>query len=109
MITQIESSEFPNSIMTPDGQLAWKASGLPSVMEILMSNQWLVLGGDVLTIQGNYTHDSWFYDPIPSISLLENIQNSIKVMMEYVNKYILLNGDDYLFSLVLSDAFISGK
>lgn len=106
---KLDYTEFPNSIVTSDGYLAWRVSDLPVVMQSVIAKQWIVLGGDILTVQGNDTHDSWFYDPIPSISLSENIHKSIVVTMDYVIKYINTNGTDFLFSLVLSDAFISGK
>lgn len=107
-MSTIDYSELPNSIITPNGSIAWRASDLPLVMDYVVENGWMVLGGDVLTCLGNYTHDSWYYNPDCSISITQNIKNSVAVCLEYVAKYTKRNGTNFLFSLVLSDSFLAG-
>ena len=107
-MSMIDYSKLPNSTVTSNGQIAWRASDLPLVMNYVMENKWVVLGGDVLTSAGNYTYDNWYYNPRHSLGVIQNIHQSITVCLDYVTQYTKRNGNQFLFSLVLSDSFLTG-
>ena len=107
-MSMIDYSKLPNSMETSSGQLAWKPSDLPLIMDYALKNSWIVLGGDVLTYQGKLTYDSWYYNPKPSCSIAQNIEESIETCLGYVSHYSNQNGENFLFSLVLSDTFLAG-
>ena len=96
-------SELPNSILLPNGRLGWNYHSLPLVMEYAKSNRWIILGGDVLTNQGKYTYDNWYYNPNPLLDYEQNMHNSILTCFEYISKYTERNGSDFVFELVITD------
>ena len=103
----IDYSNLPYSKTTSSGQIVWTASGLFLLMDQIKENKWIILGGDVLTCTGNYTCDSWYYNPDSYLSLSQNIYKSITVCRDYITEYIKRNGIDFLFSIVLSNSFLS--
>ena len=106
-MSEINYSKLPNSKITLNGQFAWRASDLPLLMDYVIQNKWIVLGGDVLTYSGNYTYDNWYYNPECSLSITQNVHQSVAVCLDYVANYTNRNGSDFLYSLVLSDSFLS--
>ena len=104
----VNYSKLPNTILLSDGQPAWKLNDLPSVMSCIAENGWIVLGGDVLTCNGKYTHDNWYYDPDTSLNIADNVRNSISKCLDYTTEYVNRNGSDFLFVLVLSNKFLQG-
>ncbi len=55
----------------------------------------IVLGGDILTNELNYSYDNWYYNIDNNLSNEENSKNSITVAKTYLKKYIDRNGTDY--------------
>lgn len=104
----IDYSKLPNSIITPDGKYAWVASDLPFLMDYIIENKWIILGGDVLTYSGNYTYDNWYYNPKHSLSVTQNMHQSIAVCLNYVTNYTNRNGSNFLFLPVISNSYCSG-
>ena len=104
-MTKAEYLLLPFLIQTHDGQFAWKPEDLPAVMKSVADNSWIVLGGDVLTVCEKYTYDNWFYEPDPTISLAQNVDQSISLCLDYVEEYTQRKGVNFLFTLVLSDTF----
>ena len=105
----INYSALPNSKVTPSGQIVWSASDLLLVMDYVKEHGWIILGGDVLTCSGNYTYDNWYYSPQQFLDLAQNIDQSITVCLNYVDEYTKRNGNDFLFSLTLSNSFLNGN
>ena len=71
-------------------------------MHQAMDNGWLVLGGDVITNEGQYTYDNWYYNHNPNLCANDNIELSVRKCLDYVNLYISRNGDMFYYVLVLS-------
>ena len=105
-MTAINYFDLPNSTITPNGKVAWSAPDLLLLKDYVIDNQWIILGGDVLTCSGEYTYDNWYYTPKHSLNLTENIHQSVTVCLDYVSEYTKRNGENFLFSLVLSNSFL---
>jgi len=79
----------------------WHLKDVKKVLNCLKANRQIVLGGDILDLQKNYTYDSWFYNYNHSKCLLENVNSSMDVALDYVTNYIRNNGEEYYVVLVL--------
>lgn len=101
-------SNVPNSIKTDWGGIAWPPESIPAILELAKKNNWIVLGGDVLTMEGTHTCDNWYFNPAPERPLMVNVKASIESCLQYVLQYVDRNGEEFLFSLTISDAYIGG-
>ena len=81
-------------------ELAWKIDDIKSILQRFSANHKVVLGGDVLDVNNEYTSDNWSYTPDDKCSLLINVKNSIEKASEYISNYINVNGSDYYIVLV---------
>ena len=81
-------------------ELAWKIDDIKPILQWLSANNKVVLGGDVLDINKEYTYDNWYYNRDDTYSLPENVKNSIEKANEYISNYIAINGCDYYIVLV---------
>ena len=81
-------------------ELAWKIDDINPILQWLSANNKVVLGGDVLDRNKEYTYDNWYYNPDDTCSLLINAKNSIEKANEYISDYIATNGVDYYIVLV---------
>lgn len=81
-------------------ELAWKIDDINQILQWLSANNKVVLGGDVLDVNKEYTYDNWYYNLDDTCSLLINAKNSIKKASEYISNYIASNGSDYYIVLV---------
>lgn len=100
---------IPYSVETPWREMAWPIKSIPCILDMVLRNNWIILGGDVLTLECKYTYDNWYYNPDPQKSLEQNVKHSIAVCSHYTSQYISTNGDSFLFTVVISDAYIGGK
>lgn len=82
--------------------VAWDYKHIFEVIEYLTQQNYVILGGDVYRIKEDtieITSDSWYTDDTSSYE-----EASIEVAQarttEYINKYHLRNGNQYLYSLV---------
>ena len=89
------------SCRTVSGEIAWRASDVPSLLEFAAKEGRVILGGDVLTLQGVYTHDNWCYTVKTDRSAAAAVRESIAAAENYWNNYIRKNGDQFLFVLVM--------
>lgn len=101
-----ELSRIEGWIITRSNDMAWPLGAIPQILEIASSNQWIVLGGDVVTPSGKYTYDSWFYDPIWRDSLEVNVSQSVSSCLEYVSNYVKENGEAFYFTFSISDTHV---
>lgn len=99
-----------NALQTPWGEFAWRADDIPKAISDIRLRNSVILGGDVITPEFEYTGDNWSYQPTWvlnakfSASLQSNVDRSIKRTMEYISTYVGENGKDYLFVLVVCTA-----
>ena len=89
-----------SSIEFTGAENAWKIKDALEVIEHFDKNGIVVLGGDILTENFEYTYDNWYYDPDDTCSSLINAKNSIEKASEYISNYIAMNGSDYYIVLV---------
>lgn len=99
----------PGSIKTPTGKIAWSTQDLPRILDIVSANQWIVLGGDILTLAFEYTCDNWYYIPNANLSLSENVSHSVQKSRQYLSEYCRRNGNNFLCVLTISNSYIEGK
>lgn len=81
-------------------ELAWKIDDIKPILQWLSANNKVVLGGDVLDVNKEYTYDNWYYNPDDTCSSFINAKNSIEKASEYISNYIAINGADYYIVLV---------
>ena len=81
-------------------ELAWKINDIKSILQWISVNNKVVLGGDVLYSNTEYTYDSWYYNIDDTHSFLVNAKNSIEKASEYISNYIAANGSDYYVVLI---------
>lgn len=74
---------------------AWRIKDAFEVIEHFDKNGIVVLGGDILTENFEYTYDNWYYNIQPSISAEENGKRSVRTAVEYIRKYIGINGEAF--------------
>ncbi len=89
------------SYRTACGELAWWASDVPCLLEYAAKENLVILGGDVVTLQGVYTYDNWYYEVTNLQSVKTAIHGSIATAGKYVNDYVQRNGNEFLFVLVV--------
>ncbi|MDO4774450.1 MAG: Imm40 family immunity protein [Aerococcaceae bacterium] len=78
-------------------EYAWTYEDILSICLIIQQENLIILGGDVYayangTIQSTY--DSWCYEG-------ESSQDSVVKTIEYMNRYVERNGENFLFVLVV--------
>lgn len=88
---------------------AFPISAIPQVFDLALENQWIILGGDVLTPEFKATYDNWFYEPDKKRSLVWNAKQSIEESMRYISAYVKRNGENFLFIFTISNTYIEGK
>lgn len=89
-------------IVTPQGEIAWKAENIPNIVEIARKYNRIILGGDVLTVSGEYTYDNWFYNRDGNVSKQTNVEQSIDKCLQYIGNYLQRNGSEFLFVMVFA-------
>lgn len=102
----INYKSLPNAKIINESTFAWTSKDLQLVVNIVKENNWIILGGDVITFQGVYTYDSWHYSPKANVSLTENVSLSVKQCVDYIRRFEAATGKEYLYSLVISNAFV---
>ena len=93
------------SIYFSQYELAWKISDANEFIEDALKNEVIVLGGDILDSNMNYTCDNWYYEPDKSIERKVNSIQSCSCMKEYIDNYVKLNGTDYYIVIVCVTIF----
>jgi hypothetical protein len=81
-------------------EMAWKCGDAIEVINYLASKGFAILGGDVYLKNDNgfeSTYDSWYINKSTSQSFVEE---SRKKALEYISKYLINNGDKYIYSLI---------
>ena len=83
------------SLFISQYELAWKITDADDFIEDAILNQVIVLGGDILDANLQYTLDNWYYEPDKSISRKVNSLQSCNCMKKYIERYIERNGSDF--------------
>lgn len=88
-------------IVISSQESGWNLKDIKDVLQWLRSNNQIVLGGDIIDAQKNYTYDNWFYNYNHLVSVWENVNTSINLALDYTAEYLKRNGDNYYVVLVL--------
>ena len=83
------------SLFISQYELAWKITDADDFIEDAILNQVIVLGGDILDANLQYTLDNWYYEPDKSISRKVNSLQSCNYMKQYIERDIERNGSDF--------------
>ena len=86
--------------ITMTTEYAWKHIDVVEVINYLSNKDCAILGGDVLSSNFGYTHDDWSYTYDLSLSLENNITESVSKAIEYVDWYNKKFGDDFYYIIV---------
>lgn len=103
-------SEDPKLLPLRDwSHTAWSPADMPQIEAAITEKQWIILGGDILSPARVEAGDNWFYQPQwnPThsyhVELRKNVEESISRAEEYLNRYLSVNGPDFLFSLTVCE------
>ena len=81
-------------------ELAWSYPDIIDAIDFARKNGFVVLGGHILEKDLTYTYDKWNYDYEKSITGEENITNSSRKAIEYVEDYRSKYGDSFYYSIM---------
>lgn len=81
-------------------ETAWRIEDAICVFGYLKSRNKIILGGDILTENMDYTYDSWYYNPILTQSQQSNVELGYEQAIEYISKYMKRNGSAFYVVIV---------
>ncbi len=90
----ITSVDFSNN------EIAWKIEDTHFVLDYFRKENKIILGGDILTKNLVHNYDSWYYNYDQCQSEKSNVESGYKSAIEYISKYIQLNGNDFYVIIV---------
>lgn len=102
MISKL-SSVIKNITLSPQGEEIWKACQLNEVIRFVRQNKLIILGGDVLLPDYEYSYSNWFYAPNIKKGWENNVELSIAKTRNFIAAYEKENGDSHFFTIVLSE------
>lgn len=85
------------------GEYAFESDVIPKVLKIIQTNNWVILGGDVLNLEGKHTYDNWFYNPDWTKSIEYNVAQGILKTEQYIKLLEERNGKKFRYVLVITD------
>ena len=80
-------------------EIGWKFDDVIKVLDIIKEKEMTVLGGDVYELNGDeiiITYDSWSFSG-------SNFIKSFEKANKYINNYYENNGDDFIYTLIVSN------
>lgn len=81
-------------------EVGWKFDDIVKVLDIIKEKEMMVLGGDVYELNGDeiiITYDSRSFSG-------SNFIKSFEKANKYINNYYENNGDDFIYTLIVSNA-----
>ena len=81
-------------------EIGWKFDDVIKVLDIIKEKEMVVLDGDVYGLNGYeviITYDSWSFSG-------SNFIKSFEKASEYINNYYKNNGDNFIYTLIVSNA-----
>lgn len=81
-------------------ELAWKITCVEDIAGEALQNQVIILGGDILDSNLEYTGDNWYYETNKTEDIRCNSIRSCDCMEKYIKKYADLNGVDFYMIVV---------
>lgn len=87
------------------GTFAWPITDIIDVIMYYVTNNQIVLGGDILNEELEYTYDNWYYELDNAQNKIENSRCSIEKAKIYISNYIKSNGGAFYVDIVISNVF----
>ena len=78
----------------------WQIVDVPLILECFYNMNKVVLGGDIFNAQIKHTYDSWYYEYDTNMNWHGNSLSSYKKAIDYIKKYIAINGASYYVCIV---------
>jgi hypothetical protein len=81
-------------------EYGWSYPEIIQVLKILSENEYVILGGDVITTKADrlkHTYDSWYYNVDPTLKKDTNINASLNKAVEYIQWYQQKLGEGFLY------------
>ena len=102
-------SNLIGGVRVSSEETAFPPQMVSQIFNMVAKNQWIILGGDVVTCDLKHTYDNWYYEPIRDLPLFENTKQSIAKSDQYISEYREKNGDKYLYIFTISSSYVDGK
>ena len=94
------TNELKNKgFVTVTNEYAWKYKDATEVINTLRENEYVILGGDVLSKNFEYTYDNWFFEN-NNLSRDKTIIESAKKALQYIEWYNSRFGDGFYYIIV---------
>ncbi len=81
-----------------------------TILSILKNNKVGILGGDVISIDGDsykFTYDNWHCDSSLGESTSDFVQRSYKKALDYLKSYPLKDNKELIYSITCKDLVVS--
>ena len=81
-------------------EIGWKFDDVIKVLDVIKEKEMTVLGGDVYELNGDeiiITYDSWSFSG-------SNFIKSFEKASKYINNYYKNNGDNFIYTIIVSNA-----
>lgn len=89
-----------NGVQTMTTEYAWKYEYAIEVIDYLYSKEYVILGGDVLNDDFEYTCSNWYYENKNKISISDAIKESAQKAKTYLEWYHNKFGNDFYYIIV---------
>lgn len=100
MLFPVSEDICSNTKRTLGNEVAWRIQDVIEVLNYTKKNNIVILGGDILSHDMAYTLDNWYYIPQHDMTKRENSLSSYELALEYINSYVLRNGDNFYVVIV---------
>ena len=101
MVIEYQGKAYCSRDISPY-EAAWKIEETPMILDFFASQGKMILGGDILTQDLQYTYDNWYYQENPNKTKSKNVKDSNLSAQEYILKYIRSHGAAYHVVIVVS-------
>jgi hypothetical protein len=87
-------------------EFAWNWQDILIVIDYFLNNHVFLSGGDVYSaVNGTLrpTGDNWYINKSSYLSTSNDLEKSRNVSIDFINKYVEKNGENFLFSVVVDN------
>ncbi len=91
------------SVFATDFEIVWRIEDFPYVLSYLQKMNKVVLGGDILNHKMQHVYDNWYYNVNKNIDYQANVEISLKLAADYLEKYIIKNGNCFYIVFIVDD------
>ncbi len=92
---------FSKSVYLNEFTNVWPVVLFEELFDEIKKEHKIILGGDIISEELKYTHDSWYFEPQETKSRDDNCVMSLERAEDYLINYIKHNGDQYYMDIVL--------